>query len=170
MLISDLTDHQLDVLEANYRRAKKTEGGKYSLSDVLLEKKRRKPSAFGVRELAAKIIEMVRLSHDGFVTYLEIWKAFRPDVPWEGHKSLRLMSDSLDRVIHYCVTNRLPILTVLVVRTDTRTLTREAVEGICNSCRELGVDVGLDPKEFVDKQMELSRAVSVESLPKNNAC
>ena len=29
-------------------RANKTEGGKYSLSEILIEKKRRRPSAFGV--------------------------------------------------------------------------------------------------------------------------
>ena len=165
MSISDLTEHQLNVLEANYRRAQKTEGGKYSLSEVLLEKKRRKPSLFSVRDVAAKIVEGAGLSNDGFVTYLEIWKAFRPNVPWEGHKSLRVMSDTLDRVIYYCVKNHLPILTVLVVRTDNRMLSSQAVEGIFKSCRELGVDVGFDPKQFVDNQIELSRTFLPDTLP-----
>jgi hypothetical protein len=151
-----------------YRRAQKTEGGIYSLSEVLLEQMRRKLGIFGGREGAAKIIEMAGRSADGFVTYLELWKAFRPDVTWEAYKSLRPISDSLDRVIHYCVTNRLPILTVLVVRTDNRRLSSQAVKNIFNSCRELGVDVGFDPKEFVDKQIELSRAVVVEELPEES--
>ena len=38
MAISDLSDKELDQFEANYRRTNKTEGGKYSLSEILLEK------------------------------------------------------------------------------------------------------------------------------------
>jgi hypothetical protein len=40
MPISDLSDKELDRFEASYRRANKTEGGKYSLSEILLEKNR----------------------------------------------------------------------------------------------------------------------------------
>ena len=47
MPISDLSDRELDHFEASYRRANKTEGGKYSLSEILLEKKRRRLGAFG---------------------------------------------------------------------------------------------------------------------------
>jgi hypothetical protein len=165
MPIADLSDSDLDHFEANYRRANRTEGGKYSLREILLEKRRRKFSAFGVREVAAKIIELAALSDDGLVTYGDIWKAFRPDTPWEGHKTRRIVSDSLYRVIHYCVTNRLPILTVLVVQGSNRKLSSKAIENIFTECRELGVDVGLDPKAFVDKQITLSRAFPVDSLP-----
>jgi len=165
MPISALSDKQLDQLEANYRRANKTQGGTYSLSEVLLEKNRRRPNPFGVREVAAKIVELARLSDDGFVTYGDIWKAFRPDVPWEGHKTLRIVADSLCSVIHYCVTNRLPVLTVLVVRGSNRSLSKQAVENIFRVSRELGLDVGLDPKAFVDGQIELSRAVVIDRLP-----
>jgi hypothetical protein len=168
MSISDLTDRQLDIWEANYRRAHKTEGGKYTLSEILLEKKRRKPSAFGVRELAVKIIELATLSEDGLVTYSDLWNAFRPD-RWTGHKSLAIMSDSLDRVIHYCVTNRLPIVTVLVVQKGTRTLSEKAICNIYDECRELGVDVGVDPSKFIDKQTKLSRAFALEGLPEDSA-
>ena len=48
MPISDLSDRELDHLEASYRRASKTEGGKYSLSEILLEKKRRGPRVVSV--------------------------------------------------------------------------------------------------------------------------
>jgi hypothetical protein len=165
MPISDLSNKELDRFEASYRRANRTEGGKYSLSEILLEKRRRKPSEFGVREVAAKIIELAALSADGLVTYGDIWNAFRPGMPWEGHKTLRIVADSLYRVIHYCVTNKLPILTVLVVRGSNRRLTSEAIENIFNECRELGIDVGLDPKAFVDRQVKLSRAVVLDTLP-----
>ncbi len=128
MRISDLSDKELDRFEASYRRENKTKGGRFSLSEILLEKKRRKPSPFGVREVAAKIIELAALSNDGLVTYGDIWNAFRPNVPWEAHKTLRIVSDSLSRVIYYCVINRLPILTVLVVRSSNRKLSSKAVE------------------------------------------
>jgi hypothetical protein len=163
--ISDLSDDELDRFEAAYRRANKTEGGKYSLSEILLEKKRRKPSAFGVRDVAAKIVELAAASDDGFVTYGDIWNAFRPDTPWEGHKTLRIVADSLGRVIYYCVRNRLPILTVLVVRASNRKLSSKAVENIYRECRELGVEVGLDPKAFVENQIRLSRVVIIHQLP-----
>jgi hypothetical protein len=146
-------------------RPNRTEGGKYSLSEILLEKRRRKPSAFGVREVAAKIIELAAKSEDGLTTYGDIWNAFRPGVPWEGHKTLRIVADSLYRVIHYCVTNQLPILTVLVVRGSNRRLTSEAISNIFNECKELGIDVGTNPKAFVDEQIRLSRTLVIDRLP-----
>jgi hypothetical protein len=164
MPISDLTDAQLDSFEANYRRRNVTEGGKYSLSEILLEKKRRRPCEFGVREVAAKIIELAAASEDGLVAYSDIWSAFRAD-PWTGHKSLTIISDALDRVIYYCVINDLPILTVLVVQKNTRTLSAEAIQNIYEACRDLGVDVGLDPRTFVKREMERSRSVLAHNLP-----
>jgi hypothetical protein len=81
MPISDLSDTELDRFEASYRRAHKTEGGKYSLSEILLEKRRRAPSVFGVREVAAKIVELATLSDDGLVTYGDIWnQSTRPPI------------------------------------------------------------------------------------------
>jgi hypothetical protein len=80
MPISELSDKELDRFEASYRRVNRTEGGKYSLSEILLEKRRRKPSEFGVREVAAKIVELAALSADGLVTYGDIWNAFRPGI------------------------------------------------------------------------------------------
>jgi hypothetical protein len=165
MPISDLTDQQLDNLESNYRTAKKTDGGIYSLAEVLLEKKRRRPTPFRVREVAVKIIELARGSKDGLVTYGEIWNTFSPNTPWQGHKNLRIVADSLARVIEYCVTNKLPILTVLVVQTGNRKLSAQAIKNIYQECKELGVDVGLDPKEFVDSQIRLSREVVIDQLP-----
>jgi hypothetical protein len=165
MPISDFSDAELDSFEVNYRKAGKTEGGKYSLHEVLLEKLRRKPNPFGVREVATKIIELARNSNDGLLTYGDIWTVFRPNTPWEGHKTLRIVADSLGRVVHYCVMNNLPILTVLVVRADNRKLSSKAIGNIYNECRELGVNVGLDPNAFVHSQISLSRAFSINQLP-----
>ena len=68
-------------------------------------------------------------------------------------------------MIYYCVTNRLPIITVLVVRANNRKLSDEAIANIYAECKELSVDVGLDPKVFVDNQVKLSRSVVVEGRP-----
>ena len=165
MPISDLSDKELDCYKSNYRRAKQTAGGKYSLSEILLEKKRRKPSPFGVRDVAAKIVELAAASPDGLVTYGEIWSAFRPHVAWKGNNSLRMVSNSLARVIQYCIAHGLPIVNVLVVRTNTRRLSDKAIENIYRDCKELGMDVGSDPKAFVDKEMNRSRAVVRDQLP-----
>lgn len=108
MSISNLSDAELDAFEENYRKASKTEGGKFSLREILLEKMRRRPNPFGVREVAAKIIELANSTNDGLLTYGDIWSAFRPNLPWEGHNTLRIVADSLGRVVHYCVMNKLP--------------------------------------------------------------
>lgn len=151
MPIIDLTTEQLENLARNYRAKGLTEGGIFSLAEVLLELKRRKPIPFGVREVAAKIVELAQASHDGLVTYGEIWHAFRPNDPWQGHTNLRIVSDSLDRVIEY--RNRLPILTVL------------AVTRICEECRDLGLTVGLDQNAFIEEQMQRSREIVINRLP-----
>ncbi|QIG97184.1 hypothetical protein [Bradyrhizobium sp. 6(2017)] len=165
MGIEQLSDEQLDTFESNYRKAKKTEGGKYSLSEILLEKLRRKPAVFGTRQVAAKIIELAQKSEDGLCTYGQIWSEFRPNTPWEGHKTLSVVASSLGRVVHYCVTNDLPILTTLVVQTGTRRLSHEAIQNIYHECRELGVSVGPDPEVFVRTQAELARHLALYNLP-----
>jgi hypothetical protein len=55
MPISDLSDKELDRFEASYRRANKTEGGKYSLSEILLEKQRRNPARLACAKLRQKL-------------------------------------------------------------------------------------------------------------------
>src|ERR1700675_1560273 len=122
MSIESLTDDQLENFAANYRRNKRTQGGKYSLSEILLEQRRRSPSPFGTREVAAKILELARQSNDGFLTYGELWRSFRPDSPWSGHGTQQIVAQSLFRVIGYCVRHQLPIITVLVVRGTSRRL------------------------------------------------
>jgi hypothetical protein len=143
----------------------KTEGGNYSLSEVLLEKKRRTPTNFGVRETAAKIVELSAASSDGLITYGDLWNASRPHTPWQGNKTQKLVSNALARVIHYCVVNRLPIITVRVVNAQNRKLSSKAIQNIYEECKDLGVDVGLDPRGFVDRQFELSRALVADQLP-----
>lgn len=163
--ISDLTDKQIESVVARYRTAGLTEGGKYSLSDLLLEQRRRKPTIFPPRDVAQTIIEKSRSSPDGLVSYGEIWNAFLPDRPWEANNSRRIVADALFRVIGYCVENGLPILTVLVVRKSERRLSSEAVEHIYRESRELGVEVGGDPLAFVTREREKALQLSLRDLP-----
>jgi hypothetical protein len=135
MSIENLTDDQLENFAANYRRHKRTEGGKYSLSEILLEQRRRSPSPFGTREVAARILDLARQSRDGFITYGELWRSFRPDSPWSGHGTQQIVAQSLFRVIGYCVRHHLPIVTVLVVRSSNRRLSAEAVQNVYEECK-----------------------------------
>lgn len=167
MAIEDLTNEQLKTLEENYVRANKTEGGKYSLYEVRVERRRRSPSPFETRQVAQKIIEMARNAPDGLVTYGAIWKAFRPNEKWVGHNPRSIMSNTLGRVISYCVRNRLPILTVLVVQASTKRLSPEAIKNICEECQSLGVDIGPDRQTFVDQQAAAARALIAAALPED---
>jgi len=114
---------------------------------------------------ARTVRKLASASDDGLLTYGDIWNAFRPNSPWEGNKTQRILSNVLDRVIYYCVTNGLPILTVLVVRANNRKLSNEAIKNICSECRELGIDVGPDPMAFVNREIELSRNFCIARLP-----
>ena len=165
MSIEDLTDGQLKTLAANYRRNNRTEGGKYSLRDVLLEQRRRAPSPFGTREVAVKIVELARQSNDGFLTYGELWRSFRPGLPWSGHGTQQIVAQSLFRVIGYCVRHKLPIITVLVVRGTHRQLSAEAVQNIYDECKELGVETELNAEAFVKGQIKMAEALALHDLP-----
>ncbi len=164
MGIEELSDEQLNTLEVNYRRKNQFEGGKYSLAEVLLEKRRRLPSPFGAREVAAKILELSAKSDDGLITYVDLWNALRPTERWKGHGSLKILSNALSRTIEYCVKNRMPILTVLVVRGAQRRLSQEAVERIYAECKDLGIDVGLDPTAFLKRELDRSRNIRPDGL------
>ena len=165
MAIGELTASELTNLQSNYLRLGKIEGGKYSLAEVRLELLRRLPSPFGVRESAAKILELAQASSDGLLTYGEFWAAFRPNEPWKGNASVTIVGNALGRVAAYCVDNNLPILTALVVRTSNRRLSPEAISNIYNAAKEWGVEVGSDPAAFVSEQTERSKAVAIAALP-----
>jgi hypothetical protein len=165
MSIEDLTDDQLDKFAENYRRSKRVEGGKYSLQEILLEQRRRSPSPFGTREVAARILELAKESNDGFLTYGELWRSFRPDSPWSGHGTQQIVARSLYRVIGYCVRHRLPIVTVLVVRGASRRLSPEAVRNVYEECKELGVETGAHPDAFVTEQIKKAKVLALHDLP-----
>lgn len=165
MSVDKLTNGQLQTIIANYRARNAVEGGKWPLSALLLEQRRRKPVLFPPHQLANAIIRKSREASDSLVTYGELWKEFAPDQPWRGNNPRRIMADALYRVVGYCVDHDLPILTVLVVRANDRRLSPEAIANICHECRELGLQIGSDPERFIEHQKERSLALTTAELP-----
>ena len=165
MPISNLSDADLSAFAENYRRAGKTEGGKYTLIEILMEERRRLPSFQSPRTITQRIVELAKISPDKRVSYGELWSSFNPDLKWEGHKTQKIVRDALARVIHYCVEKHLPIVTVLVVRQGPRTLTADAIQNIYDECKALGVDVGLDPVAFVTTETDRSQRLASGDLP-----
>jgi hypothetical protein len=165
MPITTWTDQQLQNLKANYQRQGKTDGGPFSLSAVELELLRRQPNPFGVRETAERILRLASNSPDFKTTYGEVWKSFRPDQPWKGHGSLSVMSNALGRVAAYCIDNKLPIITILVVRTGSRKLSKQAENNIFDFARSLGVETGPDPVAFAADQELRAKQLIGAQLP-----
>lgn len=165
MAVTDLRTPQLTAFIANYRKAGKTSGGKYSLAELLLEERRRSPSAFPHVEVARHILTGAKASDDGRVTYLEIWQAFRPGEEWKGNASVKVVGGSLGKVVEYCVRHGLPIFSVLVVPTGTRKLTNQAILNIYHECKELGVDTGNDAQAFIRREETRALAFLAHDLP-----
>src|SRR4051812_27978326 len=126
-MVQEFSNSQLETFIGNYRKHKKSEGGKYTLAELLLEQRRRTPSQLGTREVAGKIVDLSKHSADNLLTYGELWQSVRPGHPWKGNATQKIVSNSLYRVIGYCVANELPILTVVVVQGGNRQLSQKAV-------------------------------------------
>ncbi|AOL22595.1 hypothetical protein Ga0102493_111569 [Erythrobacter litoralis] len=158
--ISSLSDKQLTNLEKNYLANGVEVGGPYSLAEVRLESLRRTPSALDPVAVAKAIVELARASEDNLTTYGELWNRISPGQPWKGNATQKAVANALTRVVAYCVTHKMPIITVLVVRTDQRDLSELAVENICREAQELGVDTGPDPKAFIEAQRVAAMALA----------
>ena len=81
----------------------------------------------------------------------------------EGNATQQLVTNALARVLAYCVTHGMPIITVLVVRTSERRLSELAVQNIFREANELGVQTGPDPDAFVNAQRTAS--IELASFP-----
>jgi hypothetical protein len=86
-------------------------------------------------------------------------RALRNETQGESGRTLAAFARTVQ--VSICA---LPILTSVVVRGTTRKLSDQAIAHIYNECKELGIDVGLDPKGFVDEQAKLTRAVVASRL------
>lgn len=156
MNIIDWTSEQIDTLVQRYRERGKTEGGKFTLPELLLEQKRRIPSKFGGDEVVRGIIALAGKSSTGLVSYGKLYNYLSGGLPWKGNATQGEMSRALDRGIYHCFQNSLPILTVVVVRQNGK-LAPEAIQNIYNECKELGIDVGISPTLFIETQLALCK-------------
>jgi len=160
-----LSDRQVADIVRRYRERGLTEGGPWSLAELLMEQRRRIPTVLPTIDVARKIVEQSSKSVDGLTTYKDIWCAFRPGENWIGNKSQQIVANALARVVAYCVANGLPILTVLVVQSGNRRLSPEAVANIYNEARELGVATGPDAAAFIEDQRAGARQIIAAQLP-----
>jgi hypothetical protein len=163
--LADWTIDMIDNLIANYDRLGKVVGGRFTKAELLAEKHRRLPSDFDIPQLAKWIVKSAQVNQDGKVTYLDIWKEFRPGEPWIGHGSLGVVSNALGRVIGYSIRHQLPTLSVLVVEGSKRRLTEQAEENIHEFARRLGAEVGLDAHAYAESQSRAALAVNADTLP-----
>jgi len=147
-----------------YRARGLTEGGRYSLTELLQEVRRREVSPFPVVPMARAILEQSQASDDGLTTYKALWHAFT-NKPWKGNASQAQIGKALGQVIAYCSRQGLPVITTLVVRSDTRQLAEEAIINIYSEAREYGYDVSYDAQKFVEEQRARARQCQVGQCP-----
>lgn len=158
--IRELTDKELQNIIANYARLGLETGGAYALAEAKLELLHRQPSPFPVVAVAKAIVEQAKKSGDRLTTYGELWQAFNPGKEWRGNADQQVIGKALGRVIAYCVSHGLPILTTLVVQKGPRKLSDKAIGHIFEEAKSLGVDTGPDPKAFVEQQREAAMALT----------
>lgn len=165
--ISSLSDKQLANLENNYFAKGVETGDLYSLAEVRIEKLRRMPTTLDTVAVARTIVGLSKASDDNLTTYGELWKHLNPGQPWKGNATQQLVTNALARVLAYCVTHGMPIITVLVVRTGERRLSELAIQNIFREAQGLGVQTGPDADAFVFAQrtasIELASFPSTES-------
>lgn len=160
MQLSEHTDKEVDNFISNYEKSGKTTGGKFNLGQLRAEKLRRIKSPFPPVDVAKTILALACGSHDGLVTYKEVWQKFRPESQWVGNAPRAEMAKALGAVVAYCIDNGMPILTTLVVQAARRSHSEQAILQIYSEAKSYGIEVGLDPKRFVEDQQEKSRKVT----------
>lgn len=164
MTLKRLSDRELATLERSLLTGP-VRGVPFSLADVRSEIRRRQKHEWDPRRVAATILEQALSSPDGLTTYGELWNVLTDGKPWRGNAPRTVMARELGQVLAYCHQNGLPLLTVLVVTQADRSLSELAINGICQECIELGIDVGPDRRAFVEAQTAKSRKVAISMLP-----
>ncbi len=149
--ISDLTDEQLATFEANYRKRQVRSGGIFSLDELVREKQRRLAKQWNIPGLLRVILENRQVG-DGLTLYKELWNVLFPGEAWKGRYSVKIVMEALDALNRYIVAEGLPLHTILVVNSATRTLRAKAIESLYFRCRELGREVGPDVDAFVERE------------------
>ena len=155
--IEEVADDGLQALIDRYRERGITSGGPFALHELILEQKRRQKSDYSGKEVVAAIVRLARESPDNLITYKALFEALLPGQKWTGNYHQALIGRALDKAMHHCVTNRIPIVTALVVKADEK-LSPQAIKRRYEECKELGVDVGLSADSFVGDEVAKARA------------
>lgn len=152
--IKILSDKQISTMIDNYRRAEKSEGGVFTLAELLIEQSQRIDSGQPPRAIVDAICRLSRESDDGLTSYKSIWTEFYPDKDFVGNSTQKIVGKMLGSAAGYCAHNGLPALTTLVVPHNTRQLTDKAMENIHLGWQEFGRDVGSqDPRTFCEAEV-----------------
>lgn len=151
IVLSRLSDKEFDRLRANRRKADSRFRSKISDDDIEADGRRR----FAIHSQAyALLLQELQQSSDGVITHKAAHHLFYPDKPFVGNQSDRRLGEVRDKIIQYCVANRLAILTVRIVRTDSRKVKQDAKLKIFKRCRELGYRMhAANADEFFDEQV-----------------
>jgi len=169
-MIEDLDDDQLKTLIANYKRLNKTIGGKYTLAECNLEIMRRQGIAYSGHDVALAIIEIAQTSEDGLVTYLEMWKRFNPKREWVGSGCQQEASNMMGAAAYFCASfpkGALPIVTALVVKSDSRKITSAAKTNMYEAANDWGVKSAnetTDIDAWYEAQLVGARKLTKEDL------
>ena len=169
-MIEDLDKEQLETNIANYKRLKVTVGGKYSLAECYLEMERRKGIAYSGHDVALAIVEIAKTSDDGYCTFLEMWKNFNPKREWVGAGCMQEANNMLGAAAYFCASfpkGALPIVTALVVRTDSRTVTSAAKKNMWKAANDWGVKSAnetADIDAWYEAQLVGARKLTKEDL------
>lgn len=146
-----LTDLELSNLEANFVRLQQVASPHYTLHSVRLEKYRRR-IGFNAVDVVSAILSLAAQSQDYLITYKELYSALWPTEVFRGKMSVRKIMAALAAAHYYCVVNKLPVVTTLVVLTNCRMLSHKAVINIYAASQLLGVNVGASAEDFVLKE------------------
>jgi hypothetical protein len=148
--------------------ARKTEGGKYSLTELYDEERRRKKKNYSGEDVVKTILKLSKMSEDGLVTYRQVWSSFCPGREWKGNSTQKEVANMLFSAIYYCASlkeKNLPIVTSLVVRQASREAGEAAKQNIFDTARKCGIDTGHDVEAFYHAQkvasLKLASSMSV---------
>ena len=147
--VSKLTDVELDNLVENFTKRGVGAGGHYTLKEVRKEILSRICKGIDGMNVVRQIIKLAAKSHDYKTTYGDLYCALWPNSDWEGHGSMTKAMLALRAAIHFCADNSLPMFSTLVVPTNRRRLSEKAKTNIYETCRDIGMEVGTNPSEFV---------------------
>jgi hypothetical protein len=164
MPISQLSNNELSQIEHNLIFAQSPDEP-YDLISVLCEKNRRAAPNFDGRDLTRLILALSRNSQDQFVSYKDLWEHCYPNVGFKGNNRVKEIMRILGISANYCMNNRYPIVTSIVVRKGDRKNTDKAKKNMREAARMAGVQPLYNtPEEFVDAHSNSTLQMSLQQI------